>query len=163
MNTKYVSWAFVIGLVFGGFIGYVSYHAPVQTGGASANVTASNALDQQSLVNELNLIANPLTNIEEQTTASLQFGSLTSTSTTGLNATTTVLSIPASLGDSVLVNPVTPTAGVQYDGFVSVASTTGATITITAANDSGATVIPTSTTFNIVLLPFASFKAPVGL
>jgi hypothetical protein len=163
MNTKFlVGVAVAVGLFF---LGVSAFKSPVVVSSPSlgaANVTAANALDQQSLVNELNLIANPLVAIGSDVSVSISFPAI-STSTLMVSTTTVVTGGAGQLGDEVLVEPNTPTAGVQFAGEVTVASTTSATFQIVAFNASGAAVTPTSTTFNVMVLPYSTFKAPVGL
>ena len=167
MTNKHLVLAVVIGVVVValGFMGFnaidlASNQKTVSSLGA-ANVTAYNGLNNQALVNELNLIANPLVAIEQTTTASIAF---TAVGTSTAQSTATTIGIVASLGDIVLVSPNGTTTGVMYNAQVTTASTSSATININAVLASGTVAVtPNAQTFNVTVLPFASFKAPVGL
>lgn len=128
----------------------------------TAGITPYNCLNQQILCNELAAIAAPLSAIESTTTVSIAF---TTVGTSTAQTTTTAPGIAASLGDIVLVSPVTTsTPGVVFSGAVVTASTTSATFSISAQLASGtAAITPNSSTFSILVLPKASFVAPVGL
>lgn len=158
MNTseKY-GFAFVA-LVVGVFLGYLFFHSS----GIGAITPSTKTLDSQDLTNELSLIVAPLQAIEQTTTASLAF---TAVGTSTAQTTTTAPGLAASLGDIVLVSPVTTsTPGVVFSGSVVTPSTTSATFGISAQLASGTVAItPGASTFSLTVLPKATFIAPTGL
>lgn len=155
-NTSIVI-GFVVALLLGGFVGH-SIQGGAGNLGAAQAITASNALNQQRLINELQLVSNVLA-LPQTVTASYGFGALgavNSTTSTLSNATT---SVGAALGDYVFVAPVTPTALVNYFGQVSSAGN----VTIYAQNVSSTAQTPSASVFNIWDVPKAAVSALSGL
>lgn len=149
-------------VVLGSVFMFVSALSSKDANLGTASVTNSNVLNQARLATEITNAVAPLQNIGNGATAAIDFASL-ATSTLAQSTTTVVNGLAASLGDEVLVQPVTPTAGVYFSGYVSTASTTSATITIVEQLSAYAAADATSTVFNVVTLPFTSFKAVTGL
>lgn len=158
--NKTTIWIIVVA-VLGALAVWLFWKPAAPTFGA-ANVSPGNAMNNQSLVNELNLIANPLVAVGNGATASIDFPNLT-TSTIAQSTTTVVTGLAGALGDQVLVSPVTPTTGAVFTGYVSTASTTSATFTMVEQLSAGSAVDATGTVLNVIVLPALTFKAPVGL
>lgn len=161
MNNKYVF--AVVGAVVGLVIGFYAFGAKVSSSEVTfGSITASTkTLDSQDLTNELSLIVAPLQAIEQSTTASITFPAVNPAVP---QSTTTNIGVAASLGDVVEIAPNgTSTGAPVYSAQVTTASTTSATVTIEAQGGTAGTSTPNAQTFNVTVLPFASFKAPVGL
>lgn len=157
MNKTFL---YAVGALVVGFgLGFLLFHSSV--GIKAAVVTPSNALDNQALVNELQLIVNPLVGVEQTTTVAIDFPSTSSSTPIG---TTTAPGLPALAGDLVFVSPSTSTVGVVYTASVTTPSPTSATFTVYATVASGSAAIdPAASLFTFTVLPKASFIAPVGL
>jgi hypothetical protein len=155
--NKTIVIAVVVALVLGGFIGYAL--APKSASLGAANVTPYNAMNNQSLVNELNLIANPLVAI---IAGSGSFGNTTlgalgtSTSTATLNVSTP----GAALGDMCESGLASATSSViSTNCSISSAGTS----TVTVFNSANSATNVATGTVNVRVFPNASFNAPVGL
>ena len=114
-----------------------------------------------SILTDLQALRSTTAGIQSTVTASILEPAL-ATSTLA-QTTTTVLSVPASLGDAVFVFPNIVVSGSYFSGYVSTASTTGATITIVQQLSAYAAAASASTTFNVLILPHSSFTAPAAL
>ena len=140
---------------YGAVIGYLS------SGGQQLTF---NAFD--SIAQDLKAVRAPLAGMLTATTLSLQLPTVSS-GTVPSGGVTTVATTSAALGDFVYVVANTPTSGVTYSGTVSVASTTAPTFTISVQYASGTaggvSIVPPASTFQLYILPKASFLAPAAL
>jgi len=161
MNKSLVIGLFVVVALVAGFIGH-SIGGNSQVVGAGQTITASQALNQQRLINEFQLISNAYA-VAPLTSLSIDFGTIATTTTQG--TTTVVTGLSAAAGDQILCAPNTLTAGVNFWCGLNTASTSNATIQITAMNASttGAGTDATATTFNVQVIPKAAISALSGL
>jgi len=168
MENKYIIGLLALVVVLVGFGAYQSGQQ-ISTQNMGAAINYSNSLSNKALADSLfsihgDLVAirAPLANVLATTTATIDFPSVGSTTIQG---TTTAAGIAITAGDLVFVSPATITPGVSYYASVSTASTTSATLQITAmhASSSDAAIDPATTVFNVTVLPRASFLAPAAL
>ena len=166
MNKSFLALIAAIGLIVGFGVGYA-----VHSGGSlGATIGYQSSLNNaltftafNSILTDLNTVRAPLAGVSVGTSNSLQFTLVSATTT---NSTATVVTgLAASVGDIVLVSPNTAESSTNFFAQVGVASTTSATINITAiSNLNGLTAeTPASTTFNVTVIPKASFVAPAAL
>lgn len=169
MENKYIIGLLALVVVLAGFGAYQLGSNDNQNEILGAAINYSNSLSNKALADalfglhsDLVNIRAPLAGLLATSTATIDFPAVSSTTTQG---TTTAAGIAIAAGDLVFVSPATITPGVSYYGSVNVASTTSATIQITAVNASSstATVDPATTVFKVTVLPTATFAAPAAI
>jgi len=165
MNNKFFMGVAVLGLVFLGVIAFKPAPKSSSLNLGSANVSNQGGLDQQSLINELNLIANPLVAIYSSSSANytppLTLGPIGSTTSTA-SSTLTFTSAsggPFTVGDLLEVGEATTTASVYFNAQV----VNSSTLQISAFNLGLGNDSLTAATLYVKDLPQATFIAPTGL
>lgn len=151
-------------------VGVTAYNVGQKAGFGAATINYSNSLSQvnlynvlESLLADVTAVRRPLSGIGSGTTASINFPAL-STSTGGNTTTTVVTGLIANLGDLVMVSPNTLTASTTYQAYVSVASTSNATIELHAFQAGDAIAVdPAATTFNVVTFSSSTLTRPASL
>ena len=154
-NTKYVMLA--VGLVVGLVLGFFMFRSSGNLG--AVTVSNQGGLDQQALINELQAIANVTGSLSATTTANYGPGPLgpfaSTTSTVEKNFTVS----GAAVGDYVLVGLSTSTQNINVTARVSAANT----VAVDLINQSTTATTVVSSTYDLTIVPFASFQPPVGL
>lgn len=144
----------VLGLVFLGVLAFKS--DPQAQNLSAANVTAYNALNNQSLVNELNLIANPLVG---WLSGSATMGNLTIGSTTVQSSTITVTgAVP---GDYLEWSESTSTTNALLSCTVSAANTIVCTKSTAVPGSAGIAAV--TSTVTVTDMPASVWKTVTGL
>lgn len=117
----------------------------------------------ESLLSDIINTRSSIAGIDNGVTAAIDFPAL-ATSTWGIATTTVVTGLVAGLGDPILVFPTTFTASTTYSGYVTVASTTSATVAILGqAVGSASAVDPASSVFTVIRLSSSTFATPAAL
>lgn len=116
------------------------------------------------LVEDIQSVRSPLASLDTATTASITFPLIASSSNLGTRSTTTVVTgLVAAAGDFVIVSPATANPDLQFAATVYTASTTSATIKITAIHATSTDATPVASTFNLAVIPGSTFLVPKAL
>jgi len=166
MNHKIVTTVAVVAALLGGLVGYILHSQPINVtipAGLLGGVTTTynTSLAQQGLYSWQTEVVNDLSNIRSMwtrstTTASLTFPAIASSSPTVAQVTSTIVWLPSTAGDLVLVTPVTVSASTSQFAFNGQLLTAGnatslVQIHITMASSTAGT--PPASTYNVWIIP----------
>lgn len=147
----------VCGVVVGLALGFMFFHNSSKSLGLT--VSSANGLDQQALITELQNIVNPVLGLSATTTVNFGPGALGPFFSSTSTKETTFAVSGAAVGDYVLVGVTTATANTIVTGRVSAANV----VTVDIVNQSTTAQTPASSTYNLTVVPFASFQAPTSI